>query len=105
LIAIRRQAVEYFEESLCYGAPECVSARRDCLLVHVARRNRQVSSLFGYDCARPLDRPLREVIPAFDRDRFGFYEVSFQKIIQSCLGNCRCALSCVYALLCDPTSV
>jgi hypothetical protein len=54
--------------------------------------------LLGDDCPCPLDCPLREVIPAFDRNCFGFHEL-LSEILQICLGKCRCALSCAYALV------
>jgi hypothetical protein len=34
--------------------------------------------LLGDDSPCPLDCPLREVIPAFDRNCFGFHELSFR---------------------------
>jgi hypothetical protein len=54
--------------------------------------------LLGDDCSCPLDCPLREVIPAFDRNCFGFHELSLE-ILRIYLGKCRCALSCAYALV------
>ena len=89
-VVVWHQNVEDFKESLCNGGSEGVSSRRDCRFIHIACGNRQVSTLLGDDCSCPLDCPLREVIPAFDRNCFGsmsFFQRSFRFVWESAVAR------------------